>query len=298
LLISQFKLLQNSEVKLIIQGEGQLNILNNLFYLDPSEVIVNGISKPSCNKSCEFNKGLNNVTIKFNVPIESCANMFDWRHDIIEIDLSNFDASKVTNMYRMFSDCINVEKIILGNINTSLVQNMEELFNACRKLTYIDNLNFDVSSVKTMRGMFRYCESLLTINAEFNPQNVEDMYDLFARCSKMISIKLPNFKTTRATTTQGMFYQDYELRFVDLSNFEVPSITTIRSTFRYCSKIMFINLNSLKIKSNTGIWGLFDSTLAGLKICVKDQTTINVLNQYRSKIDCDNICFQENIKID
>ena len=83
LLISQFKLLQNQEVKLIIQGEGQLNILNNLFYLDPSEVIVNGISKPSCNKSCEFNKGLNNVTIKFNEPIESCANMFDWRHDII-----------------------------------------------------------------------------------------------------------------------------------------------------------------------------------------------------------------------
>ena len=44
--------------------------------------------------------------------------------------------------------------------------------------------------------MFRYCESFLTINVEFNPQNVQDMYDLFSRCSKLISIKLPNFKTT------------------------------------------------------------------------------------------------------
>ena len=110
LLTSHFISIENSEIRLIIQGEGELNIFNNLFYTNPSEVIVNGISKPLCNKSCEFNKGLNNVTIKFNMLIESCANMFDWRHDIIEIDLSNFDASKVTNMYRMFSDCVNGKK--------------------------------------------------------------------------------------------------------------------------------------------------------------------------------------------
>ena len=114
LLISGFKLIENSEIKLIIQGEGQLNILNPQFYLDPSEVIVNGISKPSCNKSCEFNKGLNNVTIKFNVPIESCVNMFNGMNNIIEIDLFNLDTSKVINMQSMFYIlCYKYESIIL-----------------------------------------------------------------------------------------------------------------------------------------------------------------------------------------
>ena len=169
----------HSEIKLVIQGEGELYFLNSQFYRDPSEVIINGVSQPSCNKSCQFASGLSNVTIKFDEPLESCERMFDWLHNIVEIDLSNFDASKVTNMYRMFSDCVNVEKIYLGNINTSLVQNMAELFNTCEKLTYIDNLNFDTSSVVTMRLMFSGCHSILSIVAEFNPQNVENMEYMF-----------------------------------------------------------------------------------------------------------------------
>ena len=44
--------------------------------------------------------------------------------DIIEIDMSNFDASMVKSMGYMFFQCINLEKINFGNINTSSVENM------------------------------------------------------------------------------------------------------------------------------------------------------------------------------
>ena len=76
LLISFFKLINNSEINIIIEGEEEIDILNNSFYLDPSEVIVNGESKPNCKKSCLFVGGLNNVTIKFDNKIESCKGMF------------------------------------------------------------------------------------------------------------------------------------------------------------------------------------------------------------------------------
>jgi hypothetical protein len=156
-------LIKNSEIKLIVQGEGELNILNNSFYLDPSDVIVNGESKPNCKKSCEFINGLNNVTIKFDNQIESCEYMFDGIVSIIEVDLSNFDASKVISMHRMFSDCINLKKITFGSINTSLVQNMEELFNMCTNLTTIDRLDFDTLSVKTMKRMLSLCLAIAPI---------------------------------------------------------------------------------------------------------------------------------------
>ena len=106
--ISFIILVKNSEIKLIIQGEGELNILNNSFYLDPSDIIVNGESKPECKKSCEFVNGLNNIAIKFDNQIESCEYMFDGIVSIIEVDLSNFDASHVVSMHRMFSNCITV----------------------------------------------------------------------------------------------------------------------------------------------------------------------------------------------
>ena len=90
LLISFIKLINNSEINMIIQGNGELNIMNNQFYLAPSDVIVNGISKPECKKSCQFINGLNNVTIKFDTKIESCESMFSGIASVIEIDLSKF----------------------------------------------------------------------------------------------------------------------------------------------------------------------------------------------------------------
>ena len=60
-----------SEISLIIQGEGELNILNNAFSYEPYEFLINGVSKPSCKKSCQFEGVLNNVTIKFENQINS-----------------------------------------------------------------------------------------------------------------------------------------------------------------------------------------------------------------------------------
>ena len=52
----------SSEIRMIISHNGTQNILNNSFYLEHSEVIVNGITRESCKKFCylEFNE--NNIT--------------------------------------------------------------------------------------------------------------------------------------------------------------------------------------------------------------------------------------------
>ena len=47
-------------------------------------------------KTCNLVGDKNNITLIFDTQIESCYEMFDGLTNIIEIDLSNFDASKVT----------------------------------------------------------------------------------------------------------------------------------------------------------------------------------------------------------
>ena len=127
-----------SEINLVIQGKGNINILNEFFYLNPSEVIVNGELKTECTKNCYLYNELNNVTIKFDKQLETLENMFNGLNKIIEIDLSNLDTSKVTNMVSMFEQCSNLEKILFGNINTSSVVNIHSLFQNCKKLTSLD----------------------------------------------------------------------------------------------------------------------------------------------------------------
>ena len=94
-------------------------------------MIINGNPGICENKICNLNNDLNNITIRFNEEIKTCENMFYDLHNIIEIDLSNFDGSKVTNMHAMFYNCINLKKIIFGNFNTSSVEYMEQLFMNC-----------------------------------------------------------------------------------------------------------------------------------------------------------------------
>ena len=50
------------------------------------------------------------MIIKFEIQINTCENMFKELINIIEIDLSNWDASKVTKTAFMFHDCINSKK--------------------------------------------------------------------------------------------------------------------------------------------------------------------------------------------
>ena len=154
-----------SEIKLVIKGSGYSNFLSDDFNIEPYEVKINGEINDLCKKSCSFNNDLNNVTIKFNETIISCENMFNGLENIREIDLSNFDASKVERMDSMFSNCINLEKINFGKINTSSVKLMNNSFSNCKKLTSIDVSDLNTSSVITMKSMFSQCESLTSIDA-------------------------------------------------------------------------------------------------------------------------------------
>ena len=113
----------NSEIHLVIQGDGEQKLLSNLYSgVAPSEVLVNGIKDDSCSKTCNLEGDRNNITLKFDTLIESCYGMFYFVENMIEIDLSNFDASKVANMGYMFIGCSNLEKIEFGNINTSSLE--------------------------------------------------------------------------------------------------------------------------------------------------------------------------------
>ena len=243
---------ENYEIKLIIQGEGELNILNSQFYLDPSEVIINGVSKPSCKKSCEFVSGLNNVTIKFENQLESCLNMFSGMSNIIEIDLSNLDTSKVVNMESMFFECSNLKKINFGNINTASVTNMKQLFYFCVNLISIDLSNFVTSSVTTMNAMFKGCESLTSLDlTNIDSSKVEDMFDIFCQCKNLLKIVLSKFDTSKVINMRGAFYHNEKIKFLDLSNFKTHSVTNISYIFEGCYELVYINFNQVTIKSFT-----------------------------------------------
>ena len=292
---------EQSEIYLIVKGTGNINFINDAFYLDPYDVIINNESKPLCKKQCAFEKDLNNVTIKFNEVLTSLKEMFKELNNIILIDLSNLDTSKVTNMDSVFTKCYNLENIIFGNINTSLVNNMNELFYFCSKLTSIDLSHFDTSKVTTMSSMFKCCESLLSINVSlFNTKKVKEMFDMFAQCHKLSSINLSSFDTSEVTNMQGMFYTCKNLLFLDLKNFRTSKVTNFKRMFASDDSLIYINIVSLKIVTGESMFELFTSIPSNPKICANEGNTVNILrDNFGKNSDCGDICYiHDKIKID
>ena len=225
--------------------------------------------------------------------------MFKGLTNIIEVDLSYLDTSKVTTMFAMFEGCTNIEKINFGNINTSSVKTLEKLFHDCKKLTSIDVSNFNTSSVTSLNSTFRNCESLTRVDVNnFDTKNVVDMFDLFSGCYSLTSADLSNFDTSKVTNMRGIFYNCSKLRRLDLHNFNTSSVNNIQGMFESCPLLVYININQFKIKNNTYINRLFDRTYNNIKICINDTETQKVLKKPEKTFNCSHECFKDNIKID
>ena len=294
-----YSLNKDSEIILLLNKGDNQAILNNLFPYDPSEILVNGYPGNCYNKICNLTEETNYVTIRFNTNIETCANMFKDLTSIKEIDLSNFDASQVTNMESMFNNCKNLKKIVFGNIITSSVDNMAFLFSECKKLTSIDLSSFDTSSVTNFNLIFSHCEKLKSLDlSNFNTSKATSMEDFFGNCDNLEIIKFQNFDTSKVRVLKGLFYNCKKLKYLDLANLNTDSADTFWYMFSNCQSLVYLNLHSLKI--NDGI-NLQESSFEGInpnfKLCINDQNTENLLLGGVIS-DCTDFCFNENRKFD
>ena len=75
------------------------------------------------------------LTIKlgWNDTPKSCSNMFNGMRNLIAIDLSEFDTSKVIDMSYMFNECTNLVALNLRNIDISSVTNFNSMFKLCTR---------------------------------------------------------------------------------------------------------------------------------------------------------------------
>ena len=292
---------QKQEINLIVKGPGTINFVSKSFYKEPSEYIINGSSTECIDRTYNFSNEINNVTIKFDSPIETCQNMFKDITNIIEIDLSKFDFSNITNMGYMFSGCTKLEKINFGKINTSSVKAMPYLFHSCNSLTSIDLLNFNTSSVNDMQYMFSCCSSLLSLNlSNFDTTKVLDFHDFMSSCTNLMFVDFSNFDTSNAKNLRGIFYRCYNIRYLNLQNFITPKSETFAYIFSDCYKLIYVNIKQLILTDVvTDKRNMFRNKPTFLKVCINDERTKNKISDQINS-DCSNICFNEdiNIKVD
>ena len=273
----KLKSFSNDNNKNFIKGllEIKFNEINNkipLFNTEINEGIEVYINNKKINMIRNNNKGIidfnfrNSGFFPFEIVlpnnITSLNSFFDECSNIISLDLSNFNSSNVTDMYRMFNKCTRLQYIEgLNKLNTNKVKNMSGMFQNCYEIEFLDLTNFNTSNVINMAGMFKSCNKLKEIKGinNFNTYNVTDMKIMFGDCYELEYLDLSNFRTKNVTDMKKMFNKCTKLKEVKLNNFDTSNVTNMMFMFSQCYKLTNIQgINKFNTANVTEMNSMFN----------------------------------------
>ena len=248
------KLQGSNYISIIINGPKEnVRVVSDKFTKIPQHIYLDGTDLGSKNSITLEKEGPNEIILSWNENIDTCYNLFYNCTDIVSIDLSNFDSSKITTMNSMFSGCTSLDSMNLENFNTTSSKNMISMFKNCKSLTSLDLSNFDIKQVTNLNSMFMGCSSIESLDlSKFDTSRVKNMNSMFKDCSSLVYLDISKFDTSLVTNMDYIFSSCSSLSSLDVSNFETSSVTTMKNMFSDCSSLSSLdlsNFNTLKVKT-------------------------------------------------
>ena len=197
--------------------------------------------------------------------------------NILEIDLSNFNTSHVTNMRSMFDGMSNLTTLNLSSFDTSNVTDMSFMFAHMHSLTSLNLSNFDTSKVTNMYAMFNDMSNLTTLNlSNFDTSMVTDMSYMFAVTPKLATLNLSSFDTSKVTNMSHMFDGATNLTTLNLSSFDTSKVTNMSWMFRNVPNLTTLNLSNFDTSKVTDMSDMFSEMLNLTSLDISNFNTSNV----------------------
>ena len=132
------------------------------------------------------------------------------------------------NSSQMFQNFTNLISIDMSGWDTSRVEKMQWLFENCNSLTELDLSWWDTSKVTTIQSLFNGCTNIKMIKwiENFNTEEVSNMYWVFFNCKSIIELDLSWWDTSKVTRMRQMFQDAQKLTTIYVSNkFTVNTLT-------------------------------------------------------------------------
>ena len=196
--------------------------------------------------------------------------------NILELDLSSFDTSKVTNMSYMFHEMSSLTSLNLSNFDTSKVTDMNHMFRGISSLTSLNLSNFDTSKVTNMNSMFSFMHNTTLNLSNFDTSKVTDMSYMFYYMSNLTTLDLSNFDTSKVTNMHCMFSDMHNLTNLNISNFDTSNVTNMAAMFTDMRSLTTLDLSNFDTSKVTDMGSMFSG--------MRSLTTLDLSNFDTSKV--------------
>ena len=200
------------------------------FYNCPSKIYINNEEIKNLTNCTIINIQAYDSIIKlvWDKPLISTRYLFGNCVNIIEVNLTNFNTSLITDLAGMFQNCYSLKSVDLSNLVTNNNEYLNGMFYNCYSLKSINLSSFDTSKVISLWSMFYNCQSLISIDlSNFDTSLVFRMEYLFYNCKNLEYINIKNFSENKKLITKDMFYGIPKPVVICLDPYKSPKIYNI-----------------------------------------------------------------------
>ena len=209
--------------------------------------------------------------------------------------LSNWNLSKITNLTYTFAHCHNIEKLDLHNWDTSLVTNVSYAFQYCVNLRQLNITGWSITNITTAGYCFQYCMSLqyLDLSNWIITSACTSIYYMFSGCYSLRYLDLPAWDLSGLTasnyTISYVFNLCYSLkRITGISNWVLPSGNT-PSIFASCYSLEEVDVSNWNTSQSKSMANMFQNCYSLKNLDVSNWTTTNVTTFASMFANCYNL---------
>ena len=198
----------------LFNGCSSLKNIGDLSSWDMSKAYDTGFMFYGCKSMTEI-KGITNWNTE---SLELVSYMFAASTNLISLDLSGWDVSKITQMGSMFSSqsqntgAMKLQSVNLSGWNPVNAVHVGWMFYGCGNLTHVDLSGWSAENIQTMSHMF-------------------------ADCYKLQSVDFTGWNTKSLTCMDGIFNDCQAMKTVDMSMFDTSKVTVFAQTFEACKSL-------------------------------------------------------------
>ena len=227
----------------------------------------------------EFRNNISSIKLHGSIKGLKAEGAFQDMPKLRTADLTGLDASGISDMTKMFSDCSKL--ISVSGLDVTNARYLRCMFYGCSSLT---SVGFDIGGTlkaTDMNSMFRDCSSLTSIDlSAFDASSVTNVSCMFSGCSSLASIDLSGFDTSKVTSFSNMFSGCSSLVAMDLSGFCTHRAEDMSGMFSGCSSLASLDLSAFDTWGVTDMGGMFSgcSSLASLDLSAFDTSNVEAMN--------------------
>lgn len=196
------------------------------------------------------------------------------------LDVSGWDTSNMTSMYRMFCDMQNLTELDVSGFDTSSVTTLQQMFNNCN-LTTLDVSGFDTSNVTSMYGMFLNDSSLTALDVSgWDVSKVTDFEHMFHNCKKVAALDVSNWNSKSAQRMDAVFYNCCIVTTLDVSKFDLSNLKRMDDIFGSCTQLTNIIFGEGWGKPQNNITLNLSTCGSSKSYMLTDETYTSMLTMY------------------